>query len=71
MKALKDSDIPTGRLHDLRHTFASWMIEAGADLSAVQSILGHKDYRTTLGYRHLSAEYLKNQIRRLHSREET
>ena len=41
-------------LYDLRHTFATRMIEAGADLPTLKSILGHTDVRTTMRYVHLT-----------------
>jgi len=63
--ALKMLSLPHGTLHDLRHTFATRLIEAGADLSSVQALLGHKSYRTTERYRHLSPEHLREQLRRL------
>jgi len=44
------------RLHDLRHTFASWAINGGASLYDVQKSLGHSDLRVTQKYAHLSEE---------------
>ena len=43
------------RLHDLRHTHASWLIEAGVNILAIQKRLGHTDIATTMGiYGHLA-----------------
>ncbi len=57
---------PAGaRIHDLRHSFASRLIEAGADMSAVQALLGHTDITTTQKYRHLSPGYLQEQVAKL------
>lgn len=47
-KAILDSGVPSLRIHDLRHTTASIAISAGANVKAVQKLLGHKDARETL-----------------------
>ncbi|MEF2969106.1 site-specific integrase [Paenibacillus sp. M1] len=44
---LRKHDLPRIRLHDLRHTFASVMYEAGVDLKAISEIMGHSDIGTT------------------------
>lgn len=46
------------RIHDLRHTFASFLVNAGHSLYEVQTILGHSDPRTTMRYAHLEQESL-------------
>jgi integrase len=43
------------RFHDLRHTAASWMRMAGADIHTVATLLGHKNLRTAQRYQHLSS----------------
>jgi len=50
--ALKRARILNFRWHDLRHTAASWMLEAGVPLDVVQRVLAHADIQTTLRYAH-------------------
>lgn len=48
------------QFHNLRHTFASRLVIAGADLRAVQELMGHADIRMTQCYAHLSASHKQN-----------
>lgn len=60
--ARKRAGLPDLRIHDLRHSFASFLVNAGRSLYEVQQLLGHADIRTTSRYAHLSRDRLMEAV---------
>ena len=58
----KRAGLPEFRIHDLRHSFASFLVNAGRSLYEVQQLLGHADIRTTSRYAHLSRDTLREAV---------
>ena len=54
--------------HTFRHSFASHLLEGGADLRIIQDILGHENITTTEIYTHLDKEFIKEAILQFHPR---
>jgi len=65
LPALKAAKIEGLRWHDLRHTFASRLVMAGADIRTVQELMGHKTLAMTLRYSHLSPAHQLDAVQRL------
>lgn len=55
----QSADLPNVRLHDLRHTFASFGAAGGLSLPMIAAILGHRDVKTTQQYAHLADDPVK------------
>ena len=63
--ALKRANVRDFRFHDLRHTFASYLVMSGASIKVVQQLLGHKDLKMTMRYSNLSNEHLQEAVGKL------
>ncbi len=60
--AIRKSKVAHFRFHDLRHTFASRLVQAGVQLKAVQELLGHASIEMTMRYAHLSPDDLRRAV---------
>jgi len=58
----KRTGIPELRLHDLRHSYASFLVNAGRSLYEVQKLLGHYDPKVTMRYAHLSPQSMLDAV---------
>ncbi|HET6915951.1 MAG TPA: tyrosine-type recombinase/integrase, partial [Acidimicrobiales bacterium] len=62
--ALRRAGLDHARQHDLRHTTASWLIQAGCSLTEVAAILGHTETAVTARYAHLAGTHM-DKVRRV------
>lgn len=66
-KAVKKAGMTDFKFHDLRHCFASALVQKGVDLYQVQRLLGHKSNAMSQRYAHLSPEHLRDAVNKLDS----
>lgn len=63
--AISRADLPGLRIHDLRHSYASRLVQRGVPLQTVSELLGHSSLRMSLRYAHLSTETLRHAVAKL------
>jgi integrase len=64
-EAVERAGVEDFRFHDIRHTFGSRLIMAGADIRTVQELMGHKDIRVTMKYSHLADDHRRAAVEKL------
>jgi integrase len=62
---VKNAGLENFKFHDLRHSFASRLVQSGVDLNTVRELLGHKDIQTTQIYAHLDPENLVTAVEKV------
>jgi integrase len=68
-KARVLAGLPQVHFHDLRHTYASWLVQSGAGLLVVKNLLGHSTMQMTSRYAHLEDKQMNKAVSRLKSRD--
>ncbi len=61
-QAVDRAELGDFHFHDLRHTFASRLVQSGVDLAVLRELLGHRDFKMTLRYSHLAPSHLKSAV---------
>lgn len=64
-RSLRRAGIEAFRLHDLRHTWASWHVMSGTSLQELMELGGRKSYEMVLRYAHLAPEHLSAAVQRI------
>tara|TARA_Y100001934_G_scaffold45964_1_gene55614 strand:+ start:205 stop:564 length:360 start_codon:yes stop_codon:yes gene_type:complete len=67
-RAMTNAKIKDARAHDLRHTFASWFLQAGGRIERLKEFLGHARIDQTVKYAHLSTADLHEEMQRVGTR---
>jgi len=71
LRASRRAKIDNLRFHDLRHDFASGLVQAGVPIHTVKELLGHRDLRMTVRYSHLAPENLREAVQVLDQRDKS
>jgi len=65
LAACRTAGLKDFRIHDMRHTFAAWLVSDGVALTEVRDLLGHSTVKVTERYAHLAPENLRKAVARL------